>query len=49
MNELNISGWVKNFMDITDIYGFDILILLFFDNPKKISSRKKTLIIQVRD
>jgi hypothetical protein len=49
MNELDISDWVKKFMDIIDIHEFDILILLFFDDPKKISSCIKTLVIQVRD
>jgi len=33
-------------MDIKDIYGLSILILLFFDDPKKILGYKRESIIQ---
>jgi hypothetical protein len=35
-SRLDISGWDKFFVDITDIRELGILVLLLFDNPKKI-------------
>jgi len=32
---LDILGWVKVFVDIFDIHELGILILFFFDDPKK--------------
>jgi hypothetical protein len=36
-------------MDITDIRRLGILIPLFFDDPKKISSYKSASVIQVKE
>jgi hypothetical protein len=36
-NKLDISGWDKVFVDIINICNLGISILLFFDDPKKIS------------
>jgi hypothetical protein len=35
-SRLDISGWDKFFVDITDIRELGILVLLLFDDPKKI-------------
>jgi hypothetical protein len=40
---LDISDWAKFFMDITNIREFDILIPLFFDDPKKNIGLQKSI------